>query len=274
MNGYVFEGDNLDIIKKIKDESFDLIYIDPPFNTGKKQKRTRISTIQDENGDRVGYGGKKYSSEKISTTFFEDQFDDYLEFLKLRLEESYRILKKDGSFFLHLDYREVHYAKVLLDFIFGRENFINEIIWSYDYGARSKNKWPTKHDNILFYAKNKNKYTFNYDKIDRIPYLAPSLVGEEKTKRGKTPTDVWWNTVIVNSKEKLGYVTQKPLNILDRIISVHTNPGDFVLDFFAGSGTTGEAALKNKCKFMLIDNNKDAILVMKKRFEGKGVKYG
>ncbi len=259
-------GDNLPIIRDFPDESFDLIYIDPPFNTGKTQARTQIRTVRDENGDRVGYKGQRYRTVRVGLKAFADNFDDFLGFLEPRLEEAYRLLKTTGSFFLHLDYREVHYAKVMLDGIFGRDSFMNEIIWAYDYGARSKKKWSAKHDNILWYAKDPTCYTYRYDDIDRIPYMAPGLVTKEKAERGKTPTDTWWHTIVSpNGKEKTGYPTQKPLGIINRLIRVHSNPGDRVLDFFAGSGTIGEAAIRQGRSAVLVDNNEEAVKVMAKR---------
>ncbi|HED52801.1 MAG TPA: site-specific DNA-methyltransferase [Phycisphaerales bacterium] len=259
-------GDNLSIITTWPDESFDLIYIDPPFNTGRKQARTQIKTIRDDDGDREGYKGRRYRTQRIGTKSFDDSFDDFMAFLEPRLEEAQRLLKPDGSFFLHLDYREVHYAKVVLDSIFGRDSFINEIIWSYDYGARSKKRWSAKHDNILWYARDPNNYTFRYDDIDRIPYMAPGLVTKEKAERGKTPTDSWWHTIVSpNGKEKTGYPTQKPLGIINRLMRVHSNPGDRVLDFFAGSGTIGEAAVRQNRNAVLVDANEEAMRVMAKR---------
>ena len=259
-------GDCLEVLPTFDPASFDLIYIDPPFNTGRVQKRVQTKTIQDERGDRTGYQGKRYRTIVTGETSYEDSFDDFMAFLEPRLQEAHRLLKPAGSFFFHIDYREVHYCKVLLDTIFGRESFINEIIWSYDYGARSKKRWSTKHDTILWYAKDPSNYTFRYDQIERIPYMAPALVGAEKAARGKTPTDVWWNTIVSpNGKEKTGYSTQKPLAILERIILVHTAPEDRVLDFFAGSGTTGAAAAKHGRHAVLVDNNHEAISVMKKR---------
>ena len=259
-------GENLQILRSFPDHFVDLIYIDPPFNTGKKQKRVRIRTIQDKEGDRIGFQGKRYKTIREKEMEFADIFDNYLEFLWLRFQEAYRVLKPHGSFFLHVDYREVHYCKILLDNIFGRDNFMNEIIWAYDFGGRSKRYWPRKHDNILWYVKDVKLYTFNYEEIERIPYMAPGLVGKEKAARGKTPTDVWWHTIVpTNGKEKTGYPTQKPLGILKRIVQVHSRPGDLLLDFFAGSGTLGEAAALLGRKFILIDNNPDAIRIMVKR---------
>lgn len=259
-------GDNLDVIRSFPDASFNLIYIDPPFNTGKTQARTQIQTVRDEDGDRTGFKGKRYRTVRIGTKAYADTFYDYLGFLEPRLEEARRLLKRDGSFFFHIDYREVHYCKVLLDSIFGRESFVNEIIWAYDYGARATKRWSPKHDNILWYAKDPENYTYRYEDIDRIPYMAPGLVGPEKAERGKTPTDTWWNTIVSpNGREKTGYPTQKPLAIIDRIVRVHTNPGDTLLDFFAGSGTIGESAARLGRSAVLVDSNPDAVAVMAKR---------
>jgi site-specific DNA-methyltransferase (adenine-specific) len=260
-------GDNLPILKSMADEQFDLIYIDPPFNTGKAQTRSQLNTVRDEvNGDRVGFKGKRYRTVKLGTQSFADVFDDFLAFIEPRLIEAHRLLRPDGSFFLHIDYREVHYCKVLLDQIFGRGSFMNEIVWAYDYGARSTKKWSAKHDSILWYAKDPNNYTFNFEEMDRIPYMAPGLVGAEKAARGKTPTDVWWHTIVSPSgKEKTGYPTQKPLGVIQRIVKVHSNSGDKLLDFFAGSGTLGEAGFGLGRNVVLIDNNQKAIEVMAQR---------
>ena len=262
----ILYGNNLPILKTIPSLSVALIYIDPPFNTGKTRHRRQIATIRDAVGDRTGFQGQRYRTVPLGSTGYSDHFDDYLGFLRPRLQEAHRILGPTGSLFFHIDYREVHYCKVMLDDIFGRECFQNEIIWAYDYGARSKSKWPAKHDNILWYSKHPTKFTFNLDGCDRIPYMAPGLVGPVKAAQGKTPTDVWWHTIVpTNGKEKTGYATQKPLGILERIVKVHSNPGDAILDFFAGSGTAGEAAAKHGRQFILIDSNPTAVEVMEKR---------
>jgi site-specific DNA-methyltransferase (adenine-specific) len=257
----------MDILRKIPDNFVDLIYIDPPFNTGIKRKINRIKVKRTSDGNRSGFGDNHYSVVSSSeSSVFEDKFTDYIEFLRPRLEESRRILKETGSFYLHVDYREVHYVKILMDRIFGRENFLNEIIWSYDYGARSKRKWSSKHDNILFYVKNNRKYYFDYDSMERVPYLAPKLVGEKKAAKGKTLTDSFFLTIVpTNSKERVGYPTQKPVKLLSRLISVSCPPSGIVLDYFAGSGTTGVAAALNARKFILVDNNIDAIEIINKR---------
>lgn len=261
--------DNLNVLRKLRSGSIALVYIDPPFNTGKTQTRTQLKTTVSDAGDRVGFGNRKYKSVKLGTTGYNDRFDDLPGFLEPRLIEARRILSENGSLFFHLDYREIHYCKVMLDNIFGRDSFINEIIWAYDYGARSKKKWSAKHDNILWYAKDPSNYIFNYAEMDRIPYMAPGLVGAEKAKRGKTPTDVWWHTIVSpNGREKTGYATQKPLGLLNRIVKVHSNPGDWLCDFFAGSGSFGEAAYRLNRNCILADNNCQAIEVMKKRFAG------
>ena len=269
----ILEGENLAALRSLPDASVELIYIDPPFNTGVTQKRSRIRTVRDEEGDRTGFGGNRYRTEELeSTPIYVDVFDDYIGFLRPRMMEARRILTATGSLFVHIDPREVHYVKVMLDEVFaldggaGRACFQNEIIWAYDYGARSTKRWPAKHDNILWYSKDPGSYTFNLDATDRIPYMAPGLVGAEKAARGKTPTDVWWHTIVSpTGKEKTGYPTQKPLGILERIVRVHSNPGDTVLDFFAGSGTTGVAALRNGRKYILIDENPGATTVMRQR---------
>jgi site-specific DNA-methyltransferase (adenine-specific) len=265
--GTIIFGDNLRALRELGDGSINLIYIDPPFNTGHAQRRQRIKTVHDEvAGDRTGFGGKRYRTIKLGASSYDDVFNDYLAFIAPRLEEAHRVLEQSGSLFFHIDAREAHYCKILLDSIFGRASFVNEIIWAYDYGARSKKKWSSKHDTIFWYAKDPTQYTYNYDAIDRIPYMAPKLVGEEKAARGKTPTDVWWQTIVSpNSKEKTGYPTQKPLALLERIVKVHSNPGDLLLDFFAGSGTFGEAAAKHDREFILVDDNAEALRVMTER---------
>ncbi|HCA47482.1 MAG TPA: site-specific DNA-methyltransferase [Armatimonadetes bacterium] len=267
-------SDNLPLLRQMPDGCVPLIYIDPPFNTGKTQSRTQIRVERDEAGDRTGFGGRRYRTEEVISRAWQDEFDDYLGFLEPRLLEAHRVLAPHGSLYLHLDYREVHYAKVLLDAIFGRRCFINEIIWAYDYGGRSTTRWPAKHDNILFYAKNPRKFTFNRDEVDRIPYMAPGLVSDEKRARGKFPTDTWWHTIVSpTGREKTGYPTQKPVGILKRIIGASSLPGEPVLDFFAGSGTTGVAALELGRKFCLIDSNPEAIEVMRGRMEGSEVEF-
>jgi site-specific DNA-methyltransferase (adenine-specific) len=259
-------AENLSYMRTLPDGAFRLIYIDPPFNTGKAQQRVRMRVVASEQGERIGFGDRRYHVQLYDSPAYQDAYEDYLGFLEPRLREAYRLLTPDGSLFVHLDYREAHYVKVLLDTIFGRECFMNEIIWAYDYGGRSKRRWPAKHDTIFWYAKDPERYVFNYEAIDRIPYMAPDLVGAEKAQRGKTPTDVWWLTIVpTNSKEKTGYPTQKPLKLLERIVRVHSDVGDWVLDFFAGSGTTGEAAARLGRRFVLIDNHPDAIRIMTER---------
>ncbi len=271
----IVHGENLAILKTLEDASVELIYVDPPFNTGIRQTRKRMKVIQDAEGDRTGFAGKRYRTVLTNTVEpgeikpgYADLFDDYLGFLRPRLIEAHRILTPTGSLFFHIDYREVHYCKVMLDEIFGRPCFQNEIIWAYDYGARSRTRWPAKHDNILWYTRDPKRYTFNLEECDRIPYMAPRLVGAKKAARGKLPTDVWWHTIVSpTGKEKTGYATQKPLGILERIVRVHSNPDDRVLDFFAGSGTTGAAAALHGRQFLLVDESPEAVAVMSKRLQ-------
>ena len=274
LQGKVVHGDNLEILRSLHGSSVNLIYIDPPFNTGRQQSRTQIRVERSSDGDRIGFKGMRYESHIVGTKAFSDQFDDFLFFLEPRLVEAHRVLAKNGTLYFHIDYREVHYCKILLDHIFGRENFINEIIWAYDYGGRPKNRWPAKHDNILMYVKDHQDYVFNRDNIDRIPYMAPGLVGKEKAEKGKLPTDTWWHTIVSpTGKEKTGYPTQKPLGILERIVQASSNPGDLVLDFFAGSGTTGVAAMKLGRNFLMVDSNPEAIEIMMERFKGLPVVF-
>ena len=265
--GLVCHADNLQLLPRIADDTVDLIYIDPPFNTGRVQRRTQLRTVRDEEGDRIGFGGHRYRTERLSEQAYSDSFADYEAFLAPRLEHAHRILSPSGSLYVHLDYREVHYVKVLLDAIFGRDNFLNEIIWAYDYGGRPRDRWPAKHDTILLYAKQAGRHIFDRDAVDRIPYMAPSLVGEEKAARGKLPTDTWWHTIVSpTGKEKLGYPTQKPLGIVRRALLASSAPGSLVCDFFAGSGTLGAAALLEGRRFLLVDSHAAAIDVMRKRF--------
>jgi len=256
-------GDNAAVLPTLPESFARLIYIDPPFNTGRSQKRDRIRVTASEGaGDRGGFGGRRYDASSVPSGSFEDDFEDFDAFLLPRIEAALRCLTPDGSIFVHLDYREVHYVKVALDRLLGRDRFKNEIVWAYDYGGRAKNRWPAKHDTILWYTMSPDQYVFNYEEIDRIPYMAPELVSPEKAERGKTPTDVWWHTIVpTTGKEKTGYPTQKPLGILSRIIKVHTAPGDVALDFFAGSGTTGDAAARHGRGFVLVDDNLEAVTI-------------
>jgi site-specific DNA-methyltransferase (adenine-specific) len=264
--GRIVLGDNLDVLRALPEGVARLVYVDPPFNTGGEQRRLRLRTVRDESGDRRGFKGARYRTEVLGSSAWRDAYDDYLGFLAPRLEEARRVLTADGSLFLHIDPRESHYCKVLLDELFGRRSFVNEIVWAYDYGGRPRRRWPAKHDTIFWYARDPKRYVFNYDEIDRVPYMAPGLVGPEKAARGKTPTDVWWNTIVSpTGAEKTGYPTQKPLRIVERIVRVHSEPGDLVLDFFAGSGTTGEAAARLGRGYLLVDSNPEAVRVMARR---------
>src|SRR5215212_7476092 len=275
MDNQIIFAENLHVLRGMDSGSANMIYIDPPFNTGKIQARTQVSTIASENGDRTGFQGRRYQTTTVGSRAFSDAFDDYLGFLEPRLVEAHRILARNGTLYVHLDYREVHYCKVLLDQIFGRASFLNEIIWAYDYGARSTKRWPAKHDNILYYVKDPARYHFDLAEVDRIPYMAPGLVGPEKAARGKLPTDTWWHTIVSpTGKEKLGYPTQKPIGILKRIVQASSPPGGIVADFFAGSGTTGAACVELGRRFLMVDTNPEAVQVMARRFaDAPGVEY-
>ena len=265
-------GDNADVLPTLPEKFARLIYVDPPFNTGRPQRRDRIRvTATDGEGERSGFGGRRYEVEKIESDFYDDDFEDFEGFLLPRIQAGLRCLTDDGSLFVHLDAREVHYVKVALDKMLGRESFMNEIIWAYDYGGRPRNRWPSKHDTILWYAVDPDNYVFNFDEMDRIPYMAPGLVSSEKAERGKTPTDVWWHTIVpTNGREKTGYPTQKPLGILNRVVKVHSRPGDVVLDFFGGSGTTGEAAARHDRGFVLVDKSPEAVAIAARRLASHG----
>jgi site-specific DNA-methyltransferase (adenine-specific) len=259
-------GDNLPLLAELADETFQLIYIDPPFNTGKTQSRVRLQTLPDDDGDRVGFAGRRYRSRVLDRSSYRDEFDDYLGFLEPRLAHARRLLTRTGTLYFHVDYREAHYCKLLLDEIFGRECFLNEIVWAYDYGARTRRRWPAKHDTILVYVKIADDYHFDSDEVDREPYMAPGLVTAEKAARGKLPTDVWWHTIVPTSgAERTGYATQKPEGIVRRMVLASTRRGDWCLDFFAGSGTLGAVAAKLGRRYVLIDWSPEAVAIAQAR---------
>jgi site-specific DNA-methyltransferase (adenine-specific) len=268
--GRIVLADNLQVLARTPDESVDLIYVDPPFNTGRRQTLESLRTVRDDvDGDRVGFQGRRYRTIRLGSAMYLDVFDDYLDFLEPRFREFRRVLKPTGTLYVHLDYREVHYCKVLLDGIFGRACFLNEVIWSYDYGGRTIRRWPPKHDTILVYVADRSRYYFDPDGPERIPYLAPSLVGPAKAARGKRPTDSWWHTIVPpGGKERTGYPTQKPLGILRRIVRASSPPGGLVADYFAGSGTSGIAACEAGRSFVLVDSSPVATAVMSRRFGG------
>ncbi|MGZ8804641.1 MAG: DNA-methyltransferase, partial [Microbacterium sp.] len=227
-----------------------------------------LSSARGEGGAvvRRGFHGREYEKLRGDLRTYDDRFDDYWGFLEPRLAEAWRLLAVDGTLYLHLDYREAHYAKVLMDALVGRDRFLNELIWAYDYGAKTRRRWPTKHDTILVYVKDPDRYWFDSDAVDREPYMAPGLVTAEKAARGKLPTDVWWHTIVpTTGREKTGYPTQKPEGVLRRIVQASSRPGDRVLDLFAGSGTTGAVAAALGRHAVLVDANPEAIAVMAKR---------
>ena len=265
-NDEIILGDSLDVLPHFADESFQLVYIDPPFNTGKNQQRKSLETVPDADGDRIGFQGRRYKTRLLAESSYRDVFEQYLAFLEPRLHEARRLLTRSGTFYFHIDYREAHYCKLLLDEVFGRDNFLNEIIWAYDYGGRSKARWPAKHDTILVYVKDVASYYFDSEAVDHEPYMAPGLVTPEKASKGKLPTDVWWHTIVPTSgREKTGYPTQKPEGIVRRMVLASTRPGDWCLDFFAGSGTLGAVAEKTGRRHVLVDQNEEAVRVASER---------
>jgi len=269
----IHRADNMEVLPGLPDEAFQLIYIDPPFNTGETQARKTLAMVPDpDGGDRTGFKGVRYRTRLLAESRYRDTFDDYLAFLEPRLREAHRLLHKSGTLYFHIDYREAHYCKLLLDELFGRERFLNELIWAYDYGARTRRRWPAKHDTILVYVKDPGAYFFDSEAVDREPYMAPGLVTPEKAAKGKLPTDVWWHTIVpTNGKEKTGYPTQKPEGIVRRMVQASTREGDWCLDFFAGSGTLGAVAAQLGRRYVLIDANPDAIAVMRRRLPGATV---
>jgi len=265
-DGAVVQAEALDLLGRLPDSSVDLCYVDPPFNTGTTRQGLRMRTVRDAAGDRTGFAGRRYATTAQAGEQYADSYDDYLGWLRPRLTETRRVLAPHGTFYFHIDPRESHYCKVLLDEVFGRECFLNEVVWAYDYGARSTRRWSPKHDVILVYVRDQRRYHFDTAEVDRLPYMAPSLVTPEKAARGKLPTDVWWHTIVpTNSRERTGYPTQKPLGILRRIVAASSRPGDLVLDWCAGSGTTGVAAQQLGRRFLLGDSSPAAVALMRKR---------
>ncbi|MBV9607469.1 MAG: site-specific DNA-methyltransferase [Solirubrobacterales bacterium] len=263
----LIEADNAEVLPRLPAGAFDLIYMDPPFNTGRAQTRRSLSVAADPAaGDRVGFGGRRYRSTLLRSLSYDDAFSDYLSFLAPRLSRARELLAPHGTLYFHIDYREAHYCKLLLDEVFGRDSFLNELIWSYDYGAKPRRRWPAKHDTILVYVKTVGGHFFDADAVEREPYMAPGLVSAEKAARGKRPTDVWFHTIVpTNGREKTGYPTQKPEGVLRRMVAASSRPGGWCLDPFAGSGTLGAVCRALGRRFVLVDRNPVAIEVMRSR---------
>jgi site-specific DNA-methyltransferase (adenine-specific) len=262
----VLEADCAQVLPRLPDGAFELIYIDPPWGTGETRRHTRLSATRVQEGGRTGFGGNRYATSPLGEMAYADRFEDYAAFLAPKLERARELLAPQGTLYVHLDYREAHYVKVALDAIFGRECFLNEIIWAYDYGAKPLRRWPAKHDTILVYVREAGHHLFDADAVEREPYMAPGLVGAQKAARGKRPTDTWWHTIVpTNGSERTGYPTQKPEGVVRRIVSASSTPGGWCLDFFAGSGTLGAvcAALGRRC--VLVDSNPQAVAVMAAR---------
>jgi site-specific DNA-methyltransferase (adenine-specific) len=264
----ILHGDNLPLLRELEDASVQMVYTDPPFNTGRTQARKTLATAATAtaNGDRTGFGGRRYATTLLQTSSYRDVFEDYLGFLEPRLRELRRVLSPEGTLYLHLDYREAHYAKLLLDEVFGRECFLNELIWAYDYGAKPRSRWPQKHDTILVYVRDPDRYHFDSEAVDREPYMAPGLVTPEQRERGKRPTSVIWHTIVSpTGREKTGYPTQKPEGLIRRFVQASSRTGDLCLDPFAGSGTLGAVAAQLGRRYLLMDCSPDAVAVMKAR---------
>jgi site-specific DNA-methyltransferase (adenine-specific) len=266
----LIEADNADVLPRLPAGAFDMVYVDPPFNTGRRRERRTLRTVADVDGDRTGFGGRRYRTELVGTSAYEDAYEDYLAFLGPRLRAARELLADHGTLYVHLDPREAHYVKVFLDGAFGRDCFLNELVWAYDYGGKARRRWPAKHDTILVYVKDPARYHFDDAEVERVPYMAPGLVGPEKAARGKRLTDVWWHTVVpTNGAEKTGYATQKPLGVVRRTVAASSRPGGWCLDFFAGSGTLGAAARALGRRFVLVDSNPAAVTVAAARLGGE-----
>jgi site-specific DNA-methyltransferase (adenine-specific) len=268
----ILHGDNLPLLRELADGCAQMVYADPPFNTGRTQERRTLATVASKSGDRTGFGGRRYATTLLQQSSYRDRFDDYLAFLEPRLRELRRVLSPEGTLYLHLDYREAHYAKLLLDELFGRECFLNELIWAYDYGAKPRRRWPQKHDTILVYVRDPARYLFDADAVDREPYMAPGLVTPEQRERGKRPTSVMWHTIVSpTGREKTGYPTQKPEALVRRFVQASSRPGDLCLDPFAGSGTLGAVAAALGRRYLLIDSSEEAVAVIERRLERSAV---
>jgi site-specific DNA-methyltransferase (adenine-specific) len=266
------EADNLAVLPRLPDGAFDLVYLDPPFNTGKPRRHRALATERDDAaGERAGFGGRRYRARVVSDLAYDDARDDYLGFLRPRLEHARRLLAPHGTLYLHLDYRESHYAKVLLDGLFGRDCFLNEIVWAYDYGGKPRRRWPAKHDTILVYVRQAGAHHFDADAVEREPYMAPGLVTPEQAARGKRPTDVWWHTIVpTRGPERTGYPTQKPEGVVRRIVAASSRPGGWCLDGFAGSGTLGAVCRELGRRFVLVDANPEAVAIAEARLTHQG----
>jgi site-specific DNA-methyltransferase (adenine-specific) len=262
----VIAGDNLPVLERLPEATFDLVYMDPPFNTGRSQARRSLAVTADPQAQRIGFGGRRYRTELLQRLSYDDQFGDYLSFLEPRLVRARELLAPHGTLYFHIDYRESHYCKLLLDEVFGRDAFLNELIWAYDYGAKPRRRWPAKHDTILVYVRTPGAHHFDADAVEREPYMAPGLVGAEKAARGKRPTDVWFHTIVpTNGAEKTGYPTQKPAGVIRRLVAASSRPGGWCLDPFAGSGTLGAVCRELDRRFVLVDSSPAAVEVMRSR---------
>jgi site-specific DNA-methyltransferase (adenine-specific) len=255
------EGDNADVLPLLPRGAFDLVYVDPPFNTGARRRGGRTKAVRDAAAP-AGFGGHGYRRTRPEGPAYADAFDDYAGWLVPRLVAAHALLAEHGSLYVHLDQREVHYVKVALDAALGRERFLSEVVWAYDYGGKPRDRWAPKHDTVLVYVATPGRHHFDPDAIDRVPYLAPKLAGPEKAARGKLPTDVHWQTIVpTNGRERTGYPTQKPEGLLRRFVQASSRPGGWCLDCFAGSGTLGAVAEALGRRYVLVDSSAEAIAV-------------
>ena len=289
----VLQGDNLEVMKRIDDESIHLIATDPPFNTGKKFTGNAGASF----GDSWSWGdmsqhwvdGLRESKPALLCIIDgvrrmgDDSTAAYLAFMSVRLVEMRRVLRADGSIFLHCDPNASHYLKVLMDAIFGRKCFRNEIVWFYKLPSATKKYFPKKHDLIFWYTKSEKDWTFNADDVReayaelsvktyaRGPVVFKSGHEAKQHPLGRLAFDVWEIPSLRTSKERIGYPTQKPLRLYERIIKAASKPGDVVLDPFCGSGTTLIAAEKLGRQWVGIDIHTEVENTVKSRLKHEGM---
>lgn len=292
--GALYRGDNLDFLRAFNSETIDLIATDPPFNKGRDFHATPDSLARNASfTDRWTWDDDVQTDwlwslesnhpkvrELIDSTRFVygDDLAAFLSWMGVRLLEMHRVLKPTGSLYLHCDPTASHYLKMLLDAIFGRANFRNEIVWGYAGGGLPKKDFPRKHDTILRYTKS-DKFTFN---VERKPYGPHNTTGRRATDHGGkrsldynrkgTPINDWWVDIkpLINwDSERVGYPTQKPLALYERIIKASSNEGDIVLDPFAGCATTTVAAQRLNRRWVAMDIWEEAYGIVLQRMRNE-----
>ena len=226
--------------------------------------------VADEDGDRTGFAGRRYRTQEVGSLAYDDAFDDYVGFLAPRLRHARRLLADHGTLYVHLDPRESHYVKVHLDTLFGRDCFLNEIVWAYDYGAKTRRRWPAKHDTILVYVKDRDAYHFDDAEVERDPLPGARRSWGRRRRRAASasPTRGFTPSSRPTAREKTGYPTQKPEGVVRRMVAASSRPGGWCLDFFAGSGTLGAVAAALGRRFVLVDCHPDAIGIASRRLAG------